>query len=333
MNRIGKILILVLLVASPVSAEETSEKWSGIEVPEGYVLVDRIVAQVEGQLVTLFEVDKAVNTNLTLGAAAPQAGLEQRRKEALQALMDEQLLLAEAEKLKLMVSAEEVEQHLQATRAQNNWTMEQLRENISRLGMTLDEYREVTRKEKTKSKVIGVKVGSRVSVSASEVQRVLDAEYGGGAYEEEARVSILVRSIAPNWTEAQVAEAKRYAAWLREQASAAPKRFGDLARKFSEHEATRHYGGDLGYFRKGSIALPQLEEAAFRLPVGGVSEVLETAQGLMIVSVTDRRKGEVTDLEGLRNAVFQRLYAEARLKAYRDWLEELRGTAFIRTRL
>jgi len=325
--------VCFIFLVPPVFGEETPSSWVGIEVPEGYSLVDRIVAQVEGQLVTLYEVDKAVETNLTLGAGSPQAGIEQRRKEALQALMDEQLLLAEAQKLNLVVTAEEIEQHLQATRTQNNWSMEDLRENIARLGMTLDEYREVTRKEKTKSKIIGVKVGSRISVSASEVQRVLDAEYGGGEFEQEARVSILVRSIGPSWTQSQVDEAKRYALWLREQAAAAPNRFGDLARKYSEHEATRHYGGDLGYFRKGSIALPLLEKAAFNVSVGGVSQVLETAQGLMIVAVTDRRQAEVEDKEGLRNAVFQRLYAEARLKAYQDWLEELRATAFIRTRL
>ena len=71
---------------------------------------------------------------------------------------------------------------------------------------------------------------------------------------------------------------------------------------------------------------------AFDLPEA-VSEVLETSQGMMIVYVTDRRRGEVRDLEALKNGIFQRLYGEARIRVYQDWIEELRATAFIRTRL
>jgi len=325
--------VVLFLVPSLVWAEGEDEGWPSMDIPEGYTLVDRIVAQVQGELVTLHEVDDAVSTNVSLGATSSQAGLKERRKEALQALIDERLLLAEAEELQIVVTAEEIEQHLEMTRQRNSWSQEDLKENIARLGMTLDEYREVTRREKVKGKVIGVKVGSRVNVTPAEVQRVLDAEYGGGTYEEEARVSILVRNISPSWTDAQVEEGKRYVAWLRDQAEAAPNRFGDLARKFSEHEATRHYGGDLGYFRKGAFSVPALEAAAFDLPVGTVSPVLETSQGMMIVFVTDRRRGEVRDLEALKSSIFQRLFTEARLRVYQDWLEELRATAFIRTRL
>ena len=303
-----------------------------LEVPEGHTLVDRIVAQVETRLITLAEVDQAVITNRNLGIGT-SGGMEARRLEALRALIDEQLILAEAEKLQLGVSDEEVEQHLAQTRAQNSWSEEDLRVNVSRLGMTLDQYREVTRKEKTKAKIIGVKVGSRISVSEEAVQRVLDAEYAGGTMEPEARVSILVRQVPPGATSIEGKEARKYAQWLQSQAEAAPERFGDLARKFSEHEATRLYGGDLGFFKKGAIALPELERAAFELPVGGVSTVLETSQGLMIVHVTERRNAKVENPEALRGTVFNRLYAQQRVQAYEAWLEELRRESFVRITL
>lgn len=325
---------LVLLLCSTLSYADSKgvEDWPAMEIPEGFTLVDQIIAQVQGELVTLYEVDQAVATNLSLSASA-DTEKNSSRKEALKALIDERLILAEAEKLNLSASPDEVEQHLNMTRQQNGWSLADLEENIGRLGMTLDDYREVTRKEKTKGKVIGVKVGSRVTVTPADVQRVLDADYGGGAFEKEARVSILLRGISPAWTNKEVDEGRRYAQWLQSQAEAAPERFGDLARKFSEHEATRNYGGDLGYFRKGAISVPLLEKAAFELGVGEVSSVLETAQGLMIVTVTDRRDAEVRDLSALKESIFQRLYGEARVQAYRAWIAELRESAFVRTRL
>ena len=321
-----------MLFLVPVTGAFAEESSRPMEVPEGHELVDRIVAQVETRLITLAEVDQAVITNRNLGIAST-GGMEARRLEALRALIDEQLILAEADKLQLGVSDEEIEQHLAQTRAQNGWTEEDLRVNVGRLGMTVDEYREVTRKEKTKAKIIGVKVGSRVSVSEEAVQRVLDAEYEGGTVEPEARVSILLRQVAPGASQEEAKQARKYAQWIRSQADAAPERFADLARKFSEHEATRLYGGDLGYFKKGAIALPELESAAFNTPVGGVSAVLETAQGLMIVLVTDRRKAAVENPDALRGAVFNRLYAQQRLQAYESWLEELRRDSFVRIKL
>jgi len=55
--------------------------------------------------------------------------------------------------------------------------------------------------------------------------------------------------------------------------------FGTLARQYSLDQVTGFNGGDLGYFSRGSLLVPAVEEAAFSLEPGGVSEVLsETSE-------------------------------------------------------
>ncbi len=78
----------------------------------------------------------------------------------------------------------------------------------------------------------------------------------------------------------------------RERAAAIVKRarggedFGDLARKESDDDHTREDGGDLSWRSRGELD-PALENAAFRLKVGQVSDPVRTPDGYHILQVTD----------------------------------------------
>lgn len=50
--------------------------------------------------------------------------------------------------------------------------------------------------------------------------------------------------------------------------------FAALAREYSVDRATAADGGDLGYFSEGTLLVPELEQAAFALQAGDVSEVI-----------------------------------------------------------
>lgn len=63
--------------------------------------------------------------------------------------------------------------------------------------------------------------------------------------------------------------------------------FEALAREYSEDTGSGANGGDLGSFGKGEM-VPPFEEAAFSLPVGEISPVVETTFGLHIIRVDER---------------------------------------------
>jgi parvulin-like peptidyl-prolyl isomerase len=50
--------------------------------------------------------------------------------------------------------------------------------------------------------------------------------------------------------------------------------FGDLARQYSLDRITGENGGDLGFFARGSLLVPEIEAAAFELQPGQISEVI-----------------------------------------------------------
>lgn len=63
--------------------------------------------------------------------------------------------------------------------------------------------------------------------------------------------------------------------------------FSDAARKYSE-DGSASSGGDLGWHAKGELD-PKFEEAAFGLPVGRMSGVVETKFGYHLIFVEDHR--------------------------------------------
>ncbi len=102
--------------------------------------------------------------------------------------------------------------------------------------------------------------------------------------------------------------------------------FAALAREFSLDRVTAENGGDLGFFARGSLLVPEVEAAAFALQPGEVSE---------IISVTDATTGQTTyylvqvierDPERPLSANMRYLLLQ---QAFEEWLQSLREQAEI----
>ena len=96
--------------------------------------------------------------------------------------------------------------------------------------------------------------------------------------------------------------------------------FAELAATYSRDEPTRQTSGDLGWFPRGVLMAPELEDAAFALQPGELSGVVESSFGFHIVQVIERepdRPLSAENLELLRDLAFQ------------EWLEALWAEADI----
>ena len=77
--------------------------------------------------------------------------------------------------------------------------------------------------------------------------------------------------------------------------------FGDLAREFSQDTSASN-GGDLGYFGTGQM-VPEFENVAFNLGVGGTSDLVETDFGIHIIRVNEREDQRIRPFEEVRIAI------------------------------
>ena len=107
--------------------------------------------------------------------------------------------------------------------------------------------------------------------------------------------------------------------------------FATMAKAYSEDTASAARGGDLGWFKPGTM-VPEFDQAVEQLQVGDISDVIQTNFGYHIIEVLGRRSHDDADeliREKARNVIKTRKIAEEKEAFYR----RIRDEAFIDIRL
>ncbi len=96
--------------------------------------------------------------------------------------------------------------------------------------------------------------------------------------------------------------------------------FATLAAEYSLDESTRLNAGDLGFFPRGLLLSPEVEEAAFSLELGATSDLVSSGFGYHIIQLLERDPARLVSTE-----VHQRL----REVAFQEWLQQLWAAATV----
>ncbi len=75
--------------------------------------------------------------------------------------------------------------------------------------------------------------------------------------------------------------------------------FEDLAKKFSEDDASKPKGGDLGWIIEGQT-VAEFQQASFTLPKGAISDLVKTQYGFHIIKVLDKETARTKSFEEVR---------------------------------
>ncbi|MFO7938030.1 MAG: peptidylprolyl isomerase [Kiritimatiellia bacterium] len=196
-------------------------------------------------------------------------GMDWKRKSAVEEFVDRQVVLEEAERMNLEPSSEnvrKVSKYAEMVQKASGINLEKFCEN---LGYTPDEYR-----MKQKQDALRMTLRDRVftnDLSATEHELELEKERYA-AYNQECEATNKVVK----------AHAERIVRQLREGAD-----FKELAKRYTEAPETQDIIEEL---TRSQIYEPEVEASAFSLPVGAVSDPIDTESGLYIIKVFERNE-------------------------------------------
>ncbi len=120
-------------------------------------------------------------------------------------------------------------------------------------------------------------------------------------------------------TDAEVAEIRKQAESVLEQAKHGAN-FEELAKKYSEDDASKAKGGDLGWIVDGQT-VAEFQQAAFSLPKGTISDLVKTQYGFHIIKVLDRQVAHTKSFEEVRDSILP-IVLEEKVNAEADAISD-----------
>lgn len=313
------------------------------------IIVERVVAVVGDKPILLSELrNRAKPFLLQIAQRVPpgpqQAAAEsQVFKELIEKMIDEQLQAQAAEKARITVTSDEVDNAIKSIAQAQGISREDLVRTAARSGLTEIEYREEIQRQILEGKMLQLRVKGRVRITEEDVK---------GMYERTLREEKKRREYHPAWILLRVPAGSSAAAREERMALASElvkrvrrgESFGDLAKRYSDDTETRDAGGDLGIRApngspsavqaKRPVMAQDLENAVLALEPGQVTEPLAVGdRAIGVIALLSRQPSRYTTYEAAKPEMLQRLQAEIIERAKRKWLDELKARTHLDVRL
>jgi peptidyl-prolyl cis-trans isomerase SurA len=294
--------------------------------------VDKIVAIVNDQLITLSDVEK-FKKKLATGGLVDDALLKlsdtkellKDKNALLNELIDEKLIDSEVKRKNMEVTIERVEQEIRSIATNNNISRQQLTTALSAKGVTMSQYQDFIKTSLERQSLIEKEVTSKIRISDEDISSYFLAKKGLSATQtfEYSLSHILLNPKNAGGDAGALARANTVEDKLK-----AGQSFEKLAEQFSE-DGNFTKGGTLGTFHVGEM-IKEIEQAVRTVDTGEVTGIVKTPQGYEIIKVNKRTLISDPKLDEEKENIRRELYADAFKRQFRLWLAQRHDESFIR---
>jgi peptidyl-prolyl cis-trans isomerase SurA len=271
-RRAGAALLLTglcLLIASARAAEP----------------IEKIVAVVNDEAISEDDLDGRLKLAMIAGNYPDNKETRDRlTPQVLRTLIDDQLRIQEAKRLKLSVDKEEIDGELKQTAEANHQTVDQLRENLAKQGVPFSTLEREMMAQVSWRKVVQKEIRKRIEVTDEEIDSAYSRVMSSVNKQQYLVAEIFLSVDSP----ADDSRVKAFADQLEDQLRHGAS-FPKLAQQFSQ-AAGAAQGGDLGAVQDGELP-DELEHVLHKLSPGEISAPIQTQAGYHILLL--RAKGDV----------------------------------------
>jgi len=297
-------------------------------------VVDRIVAVVNQEIITLSEVEKLVGPFheeiQTKDRLERQERVREVYRKVLDKLIEEKLIDQEVKRSGVKVTSKEIEGAVEQVKRQNAVNQEGLEKLLSKEGLTLEIYKKEVEKRLQRMKLINLEVKVETEPGEKELRDFYQKNIDHYRSNESYRPSHILFLIPKEATPEEIRAIRKRCERVLEKIKGGED-FGEMALLYSQDTSAKDRG-DLGYFKKGEL-LPDLEKEALRLQVGEVSGTIRTNFGFHIIKLLDRKGGIPLPFEEVKENVNADYHEKEWEKALQRFLSALREKSIIEIKL
>lgn len=319
----GTALAGLLAAAAPIAAQVAPQE------------VNRIVLRVNDQILTLHDYEKRkarqINRILSDPSLDPEARQEQLAvlgKALMRNIFEELLVRSRASQLSIVVDDVQVERAIdRIRREQNIQTEQQMAQALAGAGLTMDELREIMRRDLLTQQVMGREVQERIQLDEDDLR----AYYRD--HPEEFRIP------ERRWLkEVIVLDSSGLDEGQRRSVAAEIKNAVDGGVPFEEAVAPYQEQGittgvvDLGWLQAEELS-GALRDAAFSLEPGAYSEPIEARGGLHVLHLVELQESQFQPFSEVQEEIYRREQAKRIRKEMSAYMAELAARAYVRENL
>lgn len=288
---------------------------------------DPVVVTVDGHPITAGEIDDYARTEARMINATSVEESRAVWKDAVENLVNRQLLIDEAKRLKITVPEHQLLERVREFRLAGLSGQE-----IAPSGKPSPMLVNGVRNSMIVEKMLDDKFQkSNVRPTGQAIKDYYDEHKDLFVKDPgEVRISHIAVKLPPDATAAQKKAAGKKIVKLYRMALHT-KDFAALARKYSEDPESAPKGGDLGYFAPGQLP-PVVDKAVFSTPVGKLTQIFESSIGFSFIKVTARRGESYAPLVDVKARIAMALLDYNENDVVKQMLKELARKAEIKFR-
>lgn len=296
-----------------------------LALPGSSEVVDRIVAEVNNEIITMSELDQMVKLIQAQAGINPSSREAQAMKrEMLESLIDRKLAKAEAKRRGLTVADKDLDMAVEDFKKRNRLPDEAaLNQALAKMGLTLKDLRQQLADQIQQERLVFIAMGAKKSeVPEAEVRRFYDANFKEGG--NQVHLQVINMPYPPGAAPGQKEE-------LQKKAEVVLKEFRQgepLTEILRKHSLILK---DLGVINQGDLN-PQLGGMIDKLRPGELVPI-QTPEGFQLVILKERRSGKPRSFEDVAPEIRRLLSRQDMEKKFMEWVKTLRVKAHIKIML
>ncbi|MCX7944812.1 MAG: peptidylprolyl isomerase [Deltaproteobacteria bacterium] len=288
---------------------------------EDGILVDRVVARVENEIILLSDLSKMVEmlTGDKIEYTDDDPKVSKLYSNVLSEMIEDKIIQMELKKMGQDITESEIGLAIEGVKKQRGLSDEKFAELLIKEGLSFEQYKDELRRQLRRTKFMEIRIRQKVKVTDEDAKLFYNQEFNPSKMKKLYDISVIfVSSLNDKANEKRSLE--KIESVRRELAMNSD--FAELAKRYSDHPSAAS-GGHIGKISKGDMR-EEFERIIFSLGEGEISEIIKSPEGFYVFKVNKISYPEIKEFDEAKEDIKKMLIEKETNKQFSYVIDTLK---------